>query len=81
MVEMAGVTMATELTQIPEHLPLLEALCWQTADIKRLTQEEMLHRYERGWHYRGVLADLGEEEQQFLKALCQTYGSWLSADV
>jgi hypothetical protein len=66
---------------IPEHLPFLKALCWQTSNIKHFTPEEMLHRYERGWNYRGVLADLGEEERQFIKALCQEYGSWLSAHV
>jgi hypothetical protein len=73
--------MAIPSIQVPEHLPLLSALCWQTVDIKRLTTEEMLHRYERGWQHCGVLADLDEEERSFIKALCQRYGSWLSAHV
>jgi len=29
----------------------------------------MLNRYERGWHYRGILADLEGEELDFLRRL------------
>ncbi len=37
----------------------------------------MLHRYERGWHYRGVLTELSGEEAEFVRALCRRYGSWI----
>lgn len=28
-----------------------------------MTTDEMLNRYERGWRYHGILADLGYEER------------------
>ena len=37
----------------------------------------MLHRYERGWHYRSVLAELIGEEAEFVRELCRRYGSWI----
>ncbi|WP_169927019.1 hypothetical protein [Brunnivagina elsteri] len=36
----------------PKKLPFLESICWQIADVYKLTQEEMLSSYERGWRYR-----------------------------
>lgn len=65
----------------PEHLPFLEAVCWDLPDVKILTPEEMLNRYERGWEYRGVLADVGVEEKNFIAALANIGGSWLIHDV
>ncbi len=41
----------------------------------------MLGRYERGWHYRGVLANLEGEELDFLRQLARTKGAWLTNDV
>jgi hypothetical protein len=69
------------LCPAPHDLPFLRAICWQTEDIEHFTPLEMLQRYERGWHYRGVLADLGEMEQAYLKFLCQEYRSWLLAEL
>ena len=65
----------------PPKLPFLEALCWQTHSIKHLAPEEMLRRYERGWHYRGVLANPSPEEEDFIKEIAQFYGSWLATDI
>ncbi|HEY9849465.1 MAG TPA: nucleotidyl transferase AbiEii/AbiGii toxin family protein [Leptolyngbyaceae cyanobacterium] len=68
--------MLTEL-EIPENLPFLESLCWQREGIANLTPLEMLRRYERGWHYRGVLAELNPQEAIFVQKLARLYGSWL----
>ena len=65
----------------PADLPFLRAICWQRADIEGMSTDEMLNRYERGWEYRGVLADLGNEERTFLRQLAAKCGSWLAAHV
>ncbi len=65
--------------EIPQDLPFLTKICWQIADIKRLTPFEMLCLYESGWHYQGVLGELTPEELQFIFQLSESYGSWLSA--
>jgi hypothetical protein len=65
----------------PAHLPFLQAICWQQLDVSQLTDDEMLDLYERGWIYRGVLADLEGEERVFLKTLAEAKQSWLSNDV
>jgi|APSaa5957512622_1039677.scaffolds.fasta_scaffold70751_3 hypothetical protein len=62
---------------IPESLPFLESICWQTRDIKCFTLSEMLSRYERGWKYRGVLADIEGEELEFVRELAKTMNSWI----
>ena len=41
----------------------------------------MLSRYERGWQYRGVLADIGADKQRFIHDLALAGGSWLVNDV
>ncbi|BAC89564.1 hypothetical protein [Gloeobacter violaceus] len=60
---------------IPQELPLLKALCWQTGSTSGLSPREMLQIYERGWRFRGVLADLGEQEREFLQKLIHRFGS------
>jgi len=66
--------------QLPTCLPFLEAICWQTSDISHFSYEEMLSLYERGWIYRGVLADLEGDEKAFVIALARSYGSWISIE-
>lgn len=61
---------------LPKNLPFLSAVCWQ-ADINSLTPEEMLRRYERGWHYLGIMGELSAEEAAFVRQLSQRYGSWI----
>ncbi len=61
----------------PVELPFLRAICWQTEDIAHFTLDEMLSRYERGWVYNGVLADLEGEERAFVARLAKEKGSWL----
>ena len=46
--------LATAL-KIPVELPFLQAICWQVTNVKNLIFQEMLYRYESGWHYWGVL--------------------------
>ena len=69
--------MRYEEINIPKHLPFLKAICWQTQDIKHFTLPAMLNRYERGWKYRGVLADLEGEELEFVRKLAQKADSWI----
>lgn len=66
---------------IPEQLPFLTAVCWDLADVHALTIDEMLNRYERGWDYRGTLADLEGQEKVFVRELAIAKGSWLQVDV
>ena len=66
---------------IPEQLPFLEAVCWDLADVRSLTPDEMLNRYERGWSYRGALADVKGKEKIFVRQLAVAKGSWLQTDV
>ena len=67
--------------QIPSKLPFLQAICWNTNDITHFSLDEMLDRYERGWKYRGVLADLEGDELEFVRQLAKNKGSWLQIDV
>lgn len=66
---------------LPQKLPFLEAVCWQTEDVYRFTPEQMLSRYERGWEYRQVFNNLEGEELIFLRKLAKDYHSWLQADL
>lgn len=68
-------------TPVPKELPFLEAICYQTDDVRHFTAEEMLNRYERGWKYKGILADLGTEEEEFLHNIAHKFDSWLALDV
>jgi len=66
---------------IPAELPFLQAICWQAANVKNLTFEEMLCRYESGWHYWGVLGNPSTEELAFIQQISQHYKSWLVAEL
>jgi len=55
--------------KIPNKLPFMEAICWQTKDIKHFTLAEMLNLYERCRRYEGVLADLEGDELYFVHKL------------
>jgi predicted nucleotidyltransferase len=66
---------------LPQKLPFLEAIAWQTEDVYRLTPEEMISRYERGWNARSLFNNLEGEELEFLKQLAKTYPSGLQAEL
>jgi hypothetical protein len=66
---------------VPEKLPFLESICWQTDNIHHFTPEQMLSRYERGWIYRSVFGNLEGEELKFLQELAKNYQSWLQTDL
>lgn len=66
---------------IPQKLPFLEAICWQTNDVHRFTPEQMLSRYERGWKYAQLFDNLESEELNFIKELAQQYNSWLKVEL
>ena len=63
------------------RLPFLTALCWQIADVDRLTRSEILQTYERGWRYLNVLARPNATEWQFIRDLSSESGSWLLSNV
>jgi hypothetical protein len=67
--------------RIPDRLPFLEAIGWSMKDLRLLSPAEMLRCYERGWRYRGVLADLEGKELDFVRELAHKIGSWVSGDV
>lgn len=69
------------ILSIPGRLPFLSAICWQTKDVRAFSPVEMLERYERGWRYRGVVADLDPEEREFVKRIATHFGSWIINDV
>ncbi|MCG9890226.1 MAG: hypothetical protein MH252_04040 [Thermosynechococcaceae cyanobacterium MS004] len=66
---------------VPEKLPFLEAICWQTDNVYRFTPDQMLSRYERGWLHRSVFGNPEGEELRFLQELAKTYHSWLQTDL
>jgi hypothetical protein len=66
---------------IPEKLPFLESICWQTKDVYQFTLEEMLNAYERGWKYHSLFDNLREEELEFIKKIAHQYQSWLIVDL
>ena len=72
----------TEQTiQKPKELPFLKAICWDLRDVNLLSQDEILNRYERGWEYKGILADIPYQELQYIADLARTKGSWLQTRV
>jgi len=66
-----------------DELPFLRSLLWQgeTPTLKDHSLQEILQIYERGWRYRGVMADTSDTEQQFIRDLAREYHSWLSNDI
>ncbi len=74
-------TQAKQTLQKPEKLPFLEAVCWDLRDVSVLSQDEILDRYERGWGYKGVLADINPQEKQYIANLAKAKGSWLQVSV
>lgn len=78
---MITATPTIDASVVPEKLPFLESICWQTADVYQFTPEEMLSRYERGWEYRQLFGNPEGEELNFLKELAKRYHSWLQVDL
>lgn len=66
---------------IPQQLPFLNSICWQTKNIYEFSLEEMLSRYERGWSYRKLFDNLEDEEYQFIYQLAKKYKSWLLTEL
>ena len=63
--------------QVPEELPFLAVISWFDRDHRALDAREMLSRYEAGWRHLGVVADPSPEEERFIKALIDRFGSVL----
>ena len=51
------------------HLPFLEAVCWDLHDVYALTPAQMLTRYEKGLEYEGILVELKQGERAFIETL------------
>jgi Nucleotidyl transferase AbiEii toxin, Type IV TA system len=64
-----------------DKLPFLNALCWQIADVDRMSRSEILQVYERGWRHLNILARPNAAEWQFIRDLRAESGSWLLSDV
>ncbi|ELS03213.1 hypothetical protein Xen7305DRAFT_00029330 [Xenococcus sp. PCC 7305] len=75
------VTTTSIKESMPEKLPFLEAICWQTPNVYRFDPEQMLSRYERGWRYRNLFDNLEGQELVFLRQLAKHYDSWLQFDL
>jgi hypothetical protein len=69
---------ACEIT-VPAELPFLASLSWSDRGWRALGPLEMLRRYESGWRNEGVLAEPSVEEQVFIRALVQRFGSIVDA--
>ncbi|MEM1394306.1 MAG: hypothetical protein AAGG00_13630 [Cyanobacteria bacterium P01_H01_bin.150] len=41
----------------------------------------MLGRYERGWKYRNLFNNLGDDELKFIKKIAEFYDSWLKVEL
>jgi hypothetical protein len=63
------------MRQPPLNLPFLQAISWYDSSPFELSPASMLERYERGWRFRGVLAELGDEEKEFVAELIKEYSS------
>jgi hypothetical protein len=64
---------------VPTDLPFLASLSWSDRGWRDLGSLEILRRYEAGWRYKGVLAEPSAEEEVFIRALVQRFGSILDA--
>ncbi|MEQ8392736.1 MAG: hypothetical protein RIB30_17240 [Thalassospira sp.] len=62
------------------ELPFLRALLWQGDKERRLSKQEMLNAYERGWRFHDILAEPTVDELKFIKALASAQGSWLEVE-
>jgi hypothetical protein len=65
----------------PKELPFLQAITWQRKLDNLPNYDEMLDLYERGWKYRGVLAEIEGQELTFLKQLAKWKHSWIVNEI
>ncbi len=63
--------------RVPEELPFLAAISWFDQNYQSLNAQDMLSRYEAGWRHLGVLAEPSPQEERFIKALIERFGSVL----
>jgi Nucleotidyl transferase AbiEii toxin, Type IV TA system len=63
----------------PSKLPFLEYLSWQIVDPYRLSDAEMLARYERGWRYQSQV-DIPGEELAWIERLALNNKSWIGSE-
>lgn len=66
----------------PSKLPFLDAICKKLNQRINLDDEQrVLGVYERGWIFKGVLANLDGEEARYVRALATRYNSWIARQV
>ena len=58
----------------------LRALLWQGDKQRRLSEQEMLNAYERGWRFNDILAEPTVDELKSIEALASSHGSWLEVE-
>ena len=73
--------MNAKIAYVPDKLPFLESICWQTGNVYKFTPLEMLGRYERGWKYRNLFNNLKDDELEFIKKIAEFYDSWLKVEL
>ena len=58
----------------------MRALLWQGDKQRRLSEQEMLNAYERGWRFNDILAEPTVDELKSIEALASSHGSWLEVE-
>ncbi|BES69184.1 hypothetical protein RE428_02020 [Marinobacter nanhaiticus D15-8W] len=66
----------------PAKLPLLDAICKKLNQRVNLDNEQsVLGLYERGWIFKGVIANTDDQEARYIRALATRYNSWIARQV
>lgn len=66
----------------PAKLPLLDAICKKLNQRVNLDSEQsVLGLYERGWIFKGVIANMDNQEARYVRALATKYNSWIARQV
>lgn len=66
----------------PAKLPLLDAICKKLNQRVNLDSEQsVLGLYERGWIFKGVIANMDDQEARYVRALANKYNSWIARQV
>ena len=66
----------------PAKLPLLDAICKKLNQrVNMESEQSVLGPYERGWIFKGVIANLDDSEARYVRALATRYNSWIARQV
>ncbi|MCG8614400.1 MAG: hypothetical protein MI864_28140 [Pseudomonadales bacterium] len=66
----------------PKTLPFLDAICKKLNQRVNMEDEQrVIGVYERGWIFKGVLANLEGDEARYVRTLATKYNSWIARQV